>query len=183
MVLLQNSSSWELLCDLAKPLILQRINLAIRRAPAGWASPDDLGIVTETISNDERLEGIAKRELNLPRVRDCSRGAVQRIGRAFAIGEWTTRASCGSRIERAEIGRAVYGVEEPDVDGVQEVEGLGNELNFLILVDIETAREAEVQGLQSVTPECVSRFDAHTVVVPEDVAVGVETGELGEILR
>src|SRR2546427_12154675 len=126
--------------------------------------------MTET--DFQRLEGIAKRELNLPRVRDCPRGAVQRIGRAFAIGEWTTRASCGSRIERAEIGRAVYGVEEPDVDGVQEGEGLGNELNFLFLVVIETAREADGQGLTSVNPVCVWRFDAHKIDYLEYASVG-----------
>src|SRR6266849_4960783 len=133
------------------------------------------------IFTNERLEGIAKRELNLPRVEGGARRPVIRVWRSFQ--EALRSASLCRWIKRAEISRAVHGVEEPNVDCVQQVESFGDELDFLILMDIESPREAQVHGLQAVAPEGVARFDSHTVVVSENVAVGIEAGELGEMLR
>src|SRR5712691_2738985 len=133
------------------------------------------------IFTNERLEGIAKRELNLPRVEGGARRPVILVWRSFQEA-LRGRTSLRRWIERAEIGRAVYGVEKPDVNGVQQVESFGNELDLLLLVDIKCAGEAEIHGLQAVAPEGVARLDSNAVVVSENVAVGIEAGELGEML-
>src|SRR5712692_6240002 len=136
-----------------------------------------LELCPKPISRDENLEGVTKRELNLPRVEGGARRPVIRVWRSFQ--EALRSASLRRWIERAEISRAIHGVEEPNVNCVQQVESFGDELDFLILMDIESPREAEVHGLQAVAPEGVARLDSHTVVVSENVAVGIEAGELG----
>src|SRR5258708_7339888 len=125
-------------------------------------------------------EGITKRKLNLPRVEGGSRRAVVRIWRSFQ--ESLCRAPLCRWVKWAKVARAIDRIEEPDIDGVQEVESLSDELDLLVLMNIEGAREAQVHGLQAVATEGIAGLDAHAVIVAENVAVGIKAGELGEVL-
>src|SRR5260370_38413824 len=90
------------------------------------------------IFSDERLERIAKGKLNLPRVEDCSRRAIQRVGRA--LFEERTRAANCHPADGAEVGRAVDRVKKPYGDRVQAVESFGDELELLLLPNLEYPR-------------------------------------------
>src|SRR5215470_20380512 len=48
---------------------------------------------------------------------------------------------------------------------------------------MEGARTAQVESVNVLAAEGIPPFDSHAVVVPENVAVGVKAGKLGEELR
>ena len=86
----------------------------------------------------EVVRGISEeitRELDLARVEYGTRGPVGGIGRTFLIkGTWAANVDAALR---AEVGGAVDGVVELDVDAVQAVEGFHHELAADFLADRE----------------------------------------------
>lgn len=47
----------------------------------------------------------------------------------------------------------------------------------------EGALQANIDGLQGISSICVARFAADSVIVPEDIAIGIKAGIFGEVLR
>src|ERR1700676_512558 len=115
----------------------------------------------------------------MPRIEKGARRPVKRIRRTLQIVVGS-RASERRGIGGAEVGSTVYGVEETDVGGVEEVEGFGDELKALLFVERDGAPYTEVHRAEIVSHEGVSRLDAHEVVVAEDVSVGIKSRKLGK---
>src|ERR1700687_290541 len=84
---------------------------------------------------------------------------------------------------RAEVSCAIGSVKEANIQRIEQIKGFGNELKFSFFSNHEAARKAEVYGFQRIALEGVARVDAHTIIVAKDVAIGIEAGELGEVLR
>src|SRR5260370_27333010 len=78
-----------------------------------------------------------------------------------------------------EIRRTIYGVEEPDIRGVEEVERLRDHLQVSLFPKGNSARDAEIDRPEVVADKRVARFDPHAVVVAEDVSIRVEAGQFG----
>src|SRR6202023_159421 len=97
--------------------------------------------------------------------------------RAFAQTRRGGRAAESSRIAGTEIGGAVDRVEEADIGGVEEIEPFGQEFDAALLLQPERPADAEIHRTEVVANEGVARFNADAVVVAEDVAIGVESGE------
>src|SRR5581483_989471 len=93
------------------------------------------------------------------------------------------RASLGCWIEWAKIGCSVNRIEEPYVDPVEEIEGLGNGFEMHAFCELKRTGKPEINGLVRIALESIAWFDAYAVVVAEDVTVGVKTCKLGEVVR
>src|SRR5262249_46666823 len=119
-------------------------------------------------------------QLYLARVEDGARSAVERVGRTLAEVGCNGRTAKGCRIEWAEVRRAVHRVEKADVGGVEEVEGFRQEFQAALLTEDEFAANPKVDRPEIVADESVAWLDADAIVVAEDVAIGVEAGELGK---
>src|SRR5579859_2282018 len=120
-------------------------------------------------------------KLDLPRVVDGPGCAVVRVGRSFQ--EFLRgRAALGSGIEIAEVGGAVHRVEEPDIHGVEKIEGLGHRFHVQFFCGLEGTGNARVDRLVAIALEGVARLNAYAIVVAEDVAVRVKAGKLGEVV-
>src|SRR5262249_33480148 len=130
-----------------------------------------------------RLEVELNRELNLPGVIDRPRRTIQRVRRTFQ----ETRRSNGTaecrRIEWAEVRRTVDPLEEAYVQRVRQVEGLSENFEAALLLEGKGAAQTQIDRTKIVSDESVSSLNAHAIVVPEDVAVGVEADKLAESLR
>src|SRR6266571_1686963 len=70
-----------------------------------------------------RLEAELECKLNLARIVDGARCAVERAGRAFQVVCWRGWTSGGFRVERAEARGTINGVEVANVQRVGKVEG------------------------------------------------------------
>src|SRR5260370_24071386 len=128
-----------------------------------------------------RLPAIPQCQLNLPWIEHSAWRGVIRVRRA--LGKERSRAAgSGHRRHIAKIRRAVHGVEVSDVDVVREVEGFGDQLQRLALAEMERARTAQVDDINALASERIAAFDPHSVVIAENVAVGIEARKLGEKL-
>src|SRR6266478_746134 len=120
-----------------------------------------------------------QRQLELPRVEHGPRRPVQRVRRTFQISRCAGAAE-SRRIHGAEIRRAIYRVEEPDIRRVEKVERLRDQFQVSLFAKGNSARDPEIDGTEIVADKRVAWLDADAVVVAEDVSVGVEAGEFGE---
>src|SRR6267142_1967872 len=125
------------------------------------------------------LEVKLQRQLDLPRVKHRARRRVKWVRRPFRI---VSRASTAKRrwIGGTEIRRSVDRVEEPDVRCIEQIKRLRDHLKASLLVEGYSAPNAEVHGAEVVSDKGVARFNPDTIVVAEDVSVGVEAGILAE---
>src|SRR5215472_5238393 len=91
------------------------------------------------------LEAQPQRQLNLPRVVNGPWRPVVGIRRALAE-LLCRRASLSCRVERAEIGGSIHRIEEPHIDGVEQIEGFGQSLHVKPFRGFEGARQSQVDA-------------------------------------
>src|SRR5258708_29143796 len=121
-----------------------------------------------------QLPAIPQRQLNLPRIEHGAWRAVAREGRALPVVRECPGTGRGKRGGVAEVHRTIDGVEVFYVCVVEEVKGLGDELHLLLLANGETPRSAEVEGVEVFAAKGVAAFETDSVVVVNNVAVGIE---------
>src|SRR6266704_1074939 len=121
-------------------------------------------------------------QLNLARIVDGARRTVKSVRGTFRVGSGAGAAE-GGCIQGAEIRSTVNGVEVTNVQCVGKVEGLGDEFEAASFAEGKLAGDAHVHGTEIVSDKGVARFDADAVVVVEDVAIGVKTGEFSKAQR
>src|SRR5229473_6971917 len=129
-----------------------------------------------------RLEIELQSQLNLARIVDGARRTVKSVRGTFRVGSGAGAAE-GGCIQGTEIRSTVNGVEVTNVQGVGKVEGLGDEFEAASFAEGKLAGDAHIHGTEIVSDKGVARFDANAVVVVEDVAVGVKTGEFSKAQR
>src|SRR5713101_1406380 len=121
-------------------------------------------------------------QLNLARIVDGARRTVKSVRGTFQVGSGAGAAE-GGCIQGTEIRSTVNGVEVTNVQGVGKVESLGDEFEAASFAEGKLAGDAHIHGTEIVTDKGVARFDADAVVVVEDVAIGVKTGEFSKAQR
>src|SRR5437588_8843833 len=127
------------------------------------------------------LKGEAQSQLQLARIKYRARRSVGWVGRT--LPEVGTRPAYCNSPNWAEVCGAVCSVEEADIYRIQKVEGFNHRLQMGTFGQVKGPRQAHIYTLIGIATEGISRLDANAVVVPEDVAVGVEARELGEVVR
>src|SRR5579864_2481264 len=86
-------------------------------------------------SDAQLLEAIFQSQLNLARIVYCARRSIQRVRRTLTQTRRDSRTAVSCGVERAEIGRAIDGVEETNVQGVGEVKHLADQLETSFLLE------------------------------------------------
>src|SRR4030095_11627272 len=130
---------------------------------------------TRLRSSPTILKRQTQSELNLPRIKHCSRRAV--------TGIWRSLPECAGSANRNKIGRGVDRIVKTYVHGVERIEAFRERLERKTLRQLESTGYSQIHALEAVSLERVPWLDTRSVVRGEPISVGVETGKLREVVR